>query len=271
MFSTLWKFRDLRSRARGISSVILPFWWNLCETGIHIRKVPLKCAFCSIWFTMNETPVNCMLQPFLSVHGDLIDTAARDIPDLGLKIADSTGFSWRLTNWRTLSRKLTSPEFTCGGHTWCVYHSQCHPCSYPLLLGKFFSSHPEIHVVPLRNPLSQYTLTMFWWMLHLGTGTFVHSSQLPSRMFTIILYITSHVCSPFLSIPMAWTYLPLECGRWPASLHSRRVWLGIRSLPELTRPDFRLSWSGESDHRGWICRCEGFDTCNRRSYGRVVV
>lgn len=44
--------------------------------------------------------------------------AAKCLPDLGHDVKDFKVFSWRLTNWRKLEKKLTSSEFECGGHKW---------------------------------------------------------------------------------------------------------------------------------------------------------
>jgi ubiquitin carboxyl-terminal hydrolase 7 len=40
------------------------------------------------------------------------------MPDPGHEVEDFKVFSWRLSNWRKLDKKLTSPEFECGGHRW---------------------------------------------------------------------------------------------------------------------------------------------------------
>jgi ubiquitin carboxyl-terminal hydrolase 7 len=44
--------------------------------------------------------------------------AAKHMPDLGHDVKDFKVFTWRLTNWKKLEKKLTSPEFDCGGHKW---------------------------------------------------------------------------------------------------------------------------------------------------------
>jgi ubiquitin carboxyl-terminal hydrolase 7 len=44
--------------------------------------------------------------------------AAKYLPDLGHDVKDFKVFTWRLANWRKLEKKLTSPEFDCGGHKW---------------------------------------------------------------------------------------------------------------------------------------------------------
>jgi ubiquitin carboxyl-terminal hydrolase 7 len=46
--------------------------------------------------------------------------AAKHMPELGHDIKDFKVFSWRLINWKKLDKKLTSPEFECGGHRWYV-------------------------------------------------------------------------------------------------------------------------------------------------------
>src|SRR6266550_1646966 len=44
--------------------------------------------------------------------------AAKHLPDLGYDVKDFRVFTWQLTTWRQLEKKLTSPEFECGGHKW---------------------------------------------------------------------------------------------------------------------------------------------------------
>ncbi|PPQ63077.1 hypothetical protein CVT24_005932 [Panaeolus cyanescens] len=46
--------------------------------------------------------------------------AAKHMPDLGHDVKDFKVFTWPLTNWRKLEKKLTSPEFECGGHKWRI-------------------------------------------------------------------------------------------------------------------------------------------------------
>lgn len=44
--------------------------------------------------------------------------AAKHMPEPGHDVKDFKVFTWRLTNWKTLEKKLTSEEFECGGHKW---------------------------------------------------------------------------------------------------------------------------------------------------------
>ncbi|KAF8654190.1 hypothetical protein AX16_003719 [Volvariella volvacea WC 439] len=55
----------------------------------------------------------------VSVH-DHEAFAAKHLPDLGHDVKDFKVFTWRLSNWKKLEKKLTSPEFECGGHKWRI-------------------------------------------------------------------------------------------------------------------------------------------------------
>ncbi len=46
--------------------------------------------------------------------------AAKYMPDLAQDVKDFKVFEWPLSNWKKLEKKLTSPEFECGGHKWWV-------------------------------------------------------------------------------------------------------------------------------------------------------
>ncbi|OSC99045.1 cysteine proteinase [Trametes coccinea BRFM310] len=59
------------------------------------------------------------VEEIVSVH-DHEAFAAKHMPDLGHEVKDFKVFTWRLTNWKKLEKKLTSPEFECGGHRWRI-------------------------------------------------------------------------------------------------------------------------------------------------------
>ena len=42
------------------------------------------------------------------------------MPDLGQDIKEFKVFTWSLTKWKSLDKKLHSPEFECGGHKWRI-------------------------------------------------------------------------------------------------------------------------------------------------------
>jgi ubiquitin carboxyl-terminal hydrolase 7 len=44
--------------------------------------------------------------------------AAKHMPELGHDVRNFKVFTWRLSNWKKLEKKLTSPDFECGGHKW---------------------------------------------------------------------------------------------------------------------------------------------------------
>ncbi|EGO20961.1 hypothetical protein SERLADRAFT_452101 [Serpula lacrymans var. lacrymans S7.9] len=46
--------------------------------------------------------------------------AAKHMPDLGHDVKDFKVYTWRLSNWKKLEKKLTSPDFECGGHRWRI-------------------------------------------------------------------------------------------------------------------------------------------------------
>ncbi|CAL1704393.1 unnamed protein product [Somion occarium] len=46
--------------------------------------------------------------------------AAKHMPDLGHEVKDFKVFTWQLNNWKKLEKKITSPEFECGGHKWRI-------------------------------------------------------------------------------------------------------------------------------------------------------
>ncbi|KAF9649103.1 hypothetical protein BDM02DRAFT_3167185 [Thelephora ganbajun] len=46
--------------------------------------------------------------------------AAKHMPDLGYNVKELQVFHWKLQDWKKLEKKLTSPEFDCGGHKWRI-------------------------------------------------------------------------------------------------------------------------------------------------------
>ena len=72
---------------------------------VHDRAYPLRP--CSL-------PVSSL--PLARVPDEAF--AAKHMPDLGHDVKEFKVFTWRLTNWKKLEKKITSPEFECGGHKW---------------------------------------------------------------------------------------------------------------------------------------------------------
>ncbi|KAG8763667.1 hypothetical protein FRC11_014280 [Ceratobasidium sp. 423] len=46
--------------------------------------------------------------------------AAKQLPDLGHEVEDFQVYTWKLSKWRQLEKKITSPDFDCGGHRWRI-------------------------------------------------------------------------------------------------------------------------------------------------------
>ena len=44
--------------------------------------------------------------------------AAKHMPDLGHDVKEFKVYTWKLASWKKLEKKITSPEFECGGHRW---------------------------------------------------------------------------------------------------------------------------------------------------------
>ena len=80
-------------------------------------------------------------------------------------------YTWNLSNWRKLEKKITSPEFECGGHRWyvslflsfCPVFSHVHKAQQFTLsisfLGEYYFSPLAIRMRHLMT-LSRSTLTM---------------------------------------------------------------------------------------------------------------
>lgn len=46
---------------------------------------------------------------------------ARHLPDLGQEVEDVQVYTWPINNWRKQDKKVTGPEFECGGHRWSEF------------------------------------------------------------------------------------------------------------------------------------------------------
>lgn len=62
--------------------------------------------------------------------------AAKHLSDMGEEVDDFQVFRWPLKDYRRMDKKTLSPEFSCGGHKWCVPRSLlAFPSSRSLRLG----------------------------------------------------------------------------------------------------------------------------------------
>jgi hypothetical protein len=110
--------------------------------------------------------------------------ASKHMPDLGHDVKDFTVYTWRLNNWKKLEKKLTSPEFDCGGHKWSRPFSLFHlsillifSClSVNSLSGEFSFFPLETQMRP-RMILSLYISIMPTRKRLRKDGTLVHNSH----------------------------------------------------------------------------------------------
>lgn len=111
--------------------------------------------------------------------------AAKHMPDLGHEVKDFTVFSWKLNNWKKLEKKITSPDFECGGHKWyvCVAGRLASP-SLTLWRAGVSSSFPSATPTHHQMTRSLSISTMLTPNEHRRAGTHVLSSLWSSRMFT---------------------------------------------------------------------------------------
>lgn len=129
------------------------------------------------------------------------------MPDLGHDVKDFKVYTWRLTNWRKLEKKITSPEFDCGGHRWSVLLTpslvtRIQPVSFP---GAYSYSHSETQMHLLTIPY-QCTLTMQIQKNLPRVGTLAlnsRSSYLTSMTLPYTPSAVSLTRATFLPLPMA--------------------------------------------------------------------
>ena len=121
---------------------------------------------------------------------------ARHMPDLGYDQKDFTAFTWHLKNWRKLEKKLTSPEFECGGHKWLVHYVQCIPyvLSYYVITGAYYCFPSGTPMPPLMTQY-QFTLIMLNPRSHRKAGTpapsLLLSSQIPMIQLSTLLAVSA--------------------------------------------------------------------------------
>lgn len=128
--------------------------------------------------------------------------AMKNMPDLGHEVKDFTVFSWRLSNWRKLEKKLTSPEFECGGHRWYVdiVYSEFTPhyvLIHTLYEGEYFYSHLAT-LMHHRTTLSPFISTMRTQRELPKVGTLVPNSRWSSRI-PMTLPFTLSLVRPFVN------------------------------------------------------------------------
>lgn len=111
------------------------------------------------------------------------------MPDLGHDVKEFKVFSWKLANWKKLEKKITSPEFECGGHRWWVaivslrFHITL-TCYLRFMTGVSYCFLSEI-LMPLQMIPFPYISTMLIPRGHPRDGTHVLNSPLLYLILTI--------------------------------------------------------------------------------------
>jgi len=157
-------------------------------------------------------------------HTSLPDDAfaAKHMPDLGHDIEEFRVFHWKLQGWKKIEKKLTSPEFDCGGHKWYVLRARRRSRLRDLKThsGGYFSSHsailtliqliPSLCILITPTPRAQKRV-----------GTLAPNLRWSFQTLTIIPPIPSAVRSsqPRTSL-FDFNGLPLRC---TSSVHRRRA------------------------------------------------
>jgi hypothetical protein len=88
--------------------------------------------------------------------------AAKHMPDLGHDVKEFQVSHWKLQGWKKLEKKLTGPEFDCGGHKWCAltsYRPLPHLRNLKTRPGGYFSSRSAILTLPRMIPSLSISIT----------------------------------------------------------------------------------------------------------------
>ena len=98
--------------------------------------------------------------------------SAKHVPYLGYTIKESKVFHWKVQGWGNHDEKLTSPEFSCGGHKWYVlpgHHLLLHLCDLEILSGGYFSSHSVFRANLKMRPSPSISTTPAPTRVRVGT------------------------------------------------------------------------------------------------------
>jgi hypothetical protein len=132
----------------------------------------------------------------------------KHMPDLGHDVKDFKVFTWHLTSWKKLDKKLTGPEFDCGGHKWWVGPhlniAVTSDCFSNFLIVGASSFFPLVIRMPLPTIRSLSILTTLSLRNHRRGGMLVPSLPLSSRTLMIppsipLAVSTCRVIYPHLS------------------------------------------------------------------------
>jgi hypothetical protein len=86
---------------------------------LHVHQQQILHANQNIVQTAQHQQQQAALEPPISVE-DGEAFANKYMQDLGQEIEDFRVFTWPLKQYRKQDKKISSPEFECGGHKWCA-------------------------------------------------------------------------------------------------------------------------------------------------------
>lgn len=157
---------------------------------------------------------------------------AKHMPDLGHEIKDVHVYNWRLTNWKKLEKKITSPEFECGGHRWYVQRLlDCVFCGFMVHHAGGYYYFRLGTRMRHQMTLSLYILTMPTLSERLRDGMRVPNSHWSSRTPTIRPSTLSAVRNY-----NACMVLSDACSnRCTPSLYRRGVRLGLHAVQRIAK------------------------------------
>lgn len=161
------------------------------------------------------------------------------MPDLGLEIEDFQAQTWRIENWSKQGKRLTGPEFSCGGHKWQVDAAQ-HSTSSADVPGEY-SSFLKATPTDNRTTWSRYTWTTPIPNQHQKDGTRVHNFVWPSQILgnplsrlLLVGSSTSKSCRTNIRCPSPFRRRRMRLGFHPFRGPSKAIHPGPRERKEQT-------------------------------------
>ena len=135
----------------------------------------------------------CISHPLPHHPGEAF--ATKHLPPPNHDVKEFQVFHWKLRDWKELERKLTSPEFDCGGYKWCIlpgYRRVCHSHRLTMYPGRYISSPVgdlAFHQMTVFLSISIAPAPRLWKRV----GTLAPNLRWPSQTFTIPQSIPSVV------------------------------------------------------------------------------
>ncbi|RIB21024.1 ICP0-binding domain of ubiquitin-specific protease 7-domain-containing protein [Gigaspora rosea] len=154
---------DVCDKVRPYQKILDPILWN----DIMLKLVAINKA---ITITSHVLPPRTNLPTTLPSRDSITDNYASEIgiidptianevmPDLGYEIEDFQYYTWRITCWSGLEKRITSPEFEAGGWNWRVLF-------YPFGINNSDTVSIYLGSDPKRAPAGWYSCVQFALLL----------------------------------------------------------------------------------------------------------